>query len=559
MKEFWRRISSNRQLRLELFFSSLLINLLGLASSLYSIQVLNRYLALGIDTTLLTLTVGALIAVVFELLLRAARLRIAQWLCTRADGELGNAVFESNVRGQYALLEQLPVAARREILSGLATVQQCFGSPNLVTLLDAPFAVVFVVVLALLSLKLALAAVVLMALVALVSLLAQSQLRTPMEEQSRASIQLAGYQQTLTAGTEMVRAFQAGPILQERWLKCSTELAGIRAWLNRLQNTIQNASYAGTVLLSMVVMALGAGEVLAGRLDVGSLIGANILASRALGALTRALGLGEQMGRGLRALELIRQLGAIPKERGDGVALGHYSGRLRFEDFAFAYPKQPTPILERFDFELPPGGVVVVTGANGTGKTTMARLLVGLLEPTRGRILADGMDLRQADSAWWRRQIAYLPQEPLFFDGTLRENLCVLNPSASDDEVLILCRELGVGGFVEGGADGLSLLVRNGGASIPLGIRRRLAFARALLGKGQLVVLYDPTEAVDAEGCKAIAAILNRLVKAGHSLIVMSNEPFIISAAQTLIDLNQKPVPRVVHAASSTLTNGGGA
>jgi hypothetical protein len=111
--------------------------------------------------------------------------------------------------------------------------------------------------------------------------------------------------------------------------------------------------------------------------------------------------------------------------------------------------------------------VLAVIGANGTGKTTLARLLVGLLEPTRGRLLADNMDLRQADPGWWRRQVAYLPQEPLFFDGTLRENLTVMAPDTPDDEILALCRELGVGPFVEGSADGLSLVLRNGGNSIP--------------------------------------------------------------------------------------------
>jgi len=104
-----------------------------------------------------------------------------------------------------------------------------------------------------------------------------------------------------------------------------------------------------------------------------------------------------------------------------------------------------------------------------------------------------------------------------------------------------------VGAFVEGGAEGLGLGLRNGGANIPLGIRRRLALVRALLGEGHLVVLDDPTEGVDAEGCKAIAALLSRLVREGRTLVVMSNEPFILGAADAVIDLNHKPVPRVLR------------
>lgn len=547
MNEFFRRIALQPRLRLELWLSSLLINLLGLASSLYSIHVLNRYLALGVDATLVTLTLGAVMAVGFEVLLRNARLRVAQWLCARADTELGETLFEGAVRGQYALVEQLPHTARREILSGQSTVQQCFGAPNLVTLLDTPFAFVFVVVLGMLSPFLACMALLVMGGVTLVSLLAQRRLREPMEAQSRIAMQMAGYQHNLTAGGEMVRAFSAADALKEKWRACADDQAEQRAQLNRLQNTMQNASYAGTLILSMVIMGLGAREVLAGNLDIGSLIGCNILASRALAALTRALGLGEQIGRGQRALELARQLCAIPRERAEGVRLGQTRGSLRFEDMAFGYPKQAVPVLEHFDYLLEAGKVLVFTGANGSGKTTLARLLVGLLEPSRGHLLVDGMDLRQADPQWWRRQVAYLPQEPQFFDGTLRENLCVLAPETADAKVLELCRELAVGAFVEGGAEGLGLVVRNGGGSIPLGIRRRLALVRAVLGGGQLVVLDDPTEGVDAEGCKAIAALLSRLVREGRTLVMMSNESFILGAADTVIDLNHKPVPRVLR------------
>lgn len=547
MNEFFRRIALQPRLRLELWLSSLLINLLGLASSLYSIHVLNRYLALGVDATLVTLTLGAVMAVGFEVLLRNARLRVAQWLCARADTELGETLFEGAVRGQYALVEQLPHTARREILSGQSTVQQCFGAPNLVTLLDTPFAFVFVVVLGMLSPFLACMALLVMAGVTLVSLLAQRRLREPMEAQSRIAMQMAGYQHNLTAGGEMVRAFSAADALKEKWRACADDQAEQRAQLNRLQNTMQNASYAGTLILSMVIMGLGAREVLAGNLDIGSLIGCNILASRALAALTRALGLGEQIGRGQRALELARQLCAIPRERAEGVRLGQTRGSLRFEDMAFGYPKQAVPVLEHFDYSLEAGKVLVFTGANGSGKTTLARLLVGLLEPSRGHLLVDGMDLRQADPQWWRRQVAYLPQEPQFFDGTLRENLCVLAPETADAKILELCRELAVGAFVEGGAEGLGLVVRNGGGSIPLGIRRRLALVRAVLGGGQLVVLDDPTEGVDAEGCKAIAALLSRLVREGRTLVMMSNESFILGAADTVIDLNHKPVPRVLR------------
>lgn len=546
MNEFLKRLSQHPQLRTELLVSSLLINLLGLASSLYSIQVLNRYLALGVDATLISLTLGALIAVGFELALRGARLKVAQWLCARADRQLAHDVFEAAAKGQYNLLEQLPAPARREIIAGQTTVHQCFSAPNLVTALDAPFAVVFLCVLTLISPFLAFFALLLMALVAGISIMAQQKLRAPMEAQSRANIQLAGHQHTLTAGGEMIRAFSAAAPMQQKWQALIDQLTTVRADTNRLQNIIQNSGYAGSIVMGMIIMGLGARQVMGGHLDVGTLIGANILAGRALAAMTRALGLSEQVGRGNRALELLRQLCSIPKEREDGMTLPAYQGQIGLEDVTFGYKSQPVPVMEHLYAQIKPGSVTVVSGANGSGKTTFARLMAGLLEPTRGRIQVDGMDLRQAQPDWWRHQVAYLPQEPVFFDGTLRENLTVLTPDTPDEQLLTLCRELAVAHFVESGSEGLDMTVRGGGNAIPVGIRRRLALVRALAGNGRLVVLDDPSEGVDAEGCKAIAALLNRLTRAGHTLIIMSNENFILSAADLIIDLNSKPTPRLL-------------
>jgi ATP-binding cassette subfamily C protein LapB len=559
MHELWQRIWHDRRIGRDICAASLLINVFGLATAMYSTQVLNRYLALGIDATLLTLTFGAVLALACELVLRSARSDLAQWACAKADLRLGEASVAAYAKSQYLQLELMPAALRREALGGLSTVQQSFGSANATALVDAPFAAVFLLCLFLVSPTLAVIALLVMAAVAGLAWLAYRLGVDPGGEQSRLNVQLAGAHNSLASSTELVRAFRADTALQSTWQRTMEELQKSRNVLARIALLNQNSSYAGGVVLGMLIMAVGARDVFAGHLDAGTLIGANILAGRALSNLSRCLQMFDALARGRRSLEQLSLVARLPRERSEGTVLARYEGRLQFEDLAFGYPKAPTPLFERLDFSMRAGSVLAIVGANGSGKTTFARMLSGLLEPTRGRILVDGMDLRQALPDWWRKQVAYLPQEPQFFDGTLRENLIVLNPEIEAAALNALCRELALGEFIDSSPNGLEMPVRNGAATIPVGIRRRLALVRALAGDGRLVVLDDPTEGLDAAGCRAVATMLNRLVREGRSIVVMTNEAFIVNAAEASIDLTVKPQPRIVRAERKTEATAEGA
>lgn len=253
-----------------------------------------------------------------------------------------------------------------------------------------------------------------------------------------------------------------------------------------------------------------------------------------------------------QALALLQEFSKIPQERTDGSALSKYNGHLEFQDIAFIHPGQRVPLFESMTLKLEPGALLVVSGANGAGKTTLARLIAGLLEPTRGKILADGVDLSQVVPEWWRKQIVYLPQEPSFLNATIGDNLKATKPDLDEGGMNELIRAAGLKSFVDQSPEGFQTLLTNNGANLSLGVRRRLALARALASDGMLVVIDDPTEGLDAQGAQVVIDSLNGLTKRGRTILVFTHDPNIISGVSQYLDLDSKPTPKLIRKEAKT-------
>lgn len=541
----------------ELLLASLLINFLGLVSSLYSMQVMNRYVTFGIDATLATLTLGALIALALEFMLRKARGNIELLACNRAVAKAQDQALLAYAGSRYQLLEQIPVTQRREILAGLGPISQALSPQNLSGVMDAPFAALYVVAVFLLSPILAGAMLLVITVAWLLAARSQTRMREPTEAMTEASSRVGGVSHFMVSGAETLRMFSGIAPLRRDWTAAQGQMTTLRARLQELQSEQQYHSIVGSNFMTILVYAVGAISVVTGKLDVGSLIGASILSSRALAAFSRLTQSQELFERAVQAFGRLDALSKMPAERQQGSVPRALKGHLELVDAAFTWPGQPMPVFESLSLKLQPGTVMAIVGGNGAGKSSVVRMLVGLLEPDRGHVKVDGHDLRQLVPQWWRQQLVYLPQEPQFFDGTLRENLKVMQPEMSDEELLGWCRKLDLGGFLESQPRGLDSPVRNAGAHLPVGVRRRLALVRALLTQGRLVVLDEPFEGVDKRGAQAMATVLNDLVTQGCTLIVTTADESIIKSAGTVLDLSSKPVPRVIEK-SATPTMAGG-
>ncbi|WP_420417845.1 peptidase domain-containing ABC transporter [Pacificispira sp.] len=528
-----------------MLIASVLANILGLASSLYVIQVLNRYVSHGVDATLLTLTVGVGLAILFELGFRWSRMRLAAAVSGEPDHRAGIGAFGILTTAKLGALERMSSGDRREAISGLEQVESAYSAPNLTAMMDLPFALLYLGAIFLFSPPLALIVLIALCLVMVLGLVNQIALRPMTRKLTEHQAVGHGLIGTTTSTAESVRAFGAGDQLITDWAKNLSVVQGLRRRLARRQGGLQSLTQSIQGIMSAGVIAFGATLVVIGELDVGMMIGANLLAARAMQPVTRFAQLSEALVKSRQAMERAKSLAELPVEPGEGAALRTYSGKLELRDLAYTAPGAPAPLFEDLNVVLEAGSVVALIGRNGAGKTTMARLIAGLVEPSRGQILADDVDLRQIVPAWWRRQIVYLPQEPTFINATIRDNLKLLNPDLTDEALEAILERSGAARFVHETEKGLDTMVVNNGLNMARGERRRLAVARALASGGRLVLFDEPTEGMDEEGVRQIYETLVQLARAGRTIIVSSHDPQIIRGAQMLIDLDAKPKPEI--------------
>jgi len=547
MKELLRRLFLKPGLSLEIAIASLFANILALAAPLFVIQVLNRYIAHGVDATLATLTSGVILAIILELFFRQIRARLARSISAGANAELALASFSILIKAKASALERIPPGQRSQVVNAPSAVESAYSAGNISAVFDVPFALLFVGVLFLLSPVLSGIVGVFLVVVFIGSTLGSMS----MQSHNRNLLQASGAGNaiigTATRQIDTVRAFNAASFLRHAWENQLARVLPLRSRMEARQNLIQTLTQTAAALMSVFVVAIGATLVVAGQLDVGAMIGANILAARALMPISKFSQLSGVFAKASQSLELLREFAKLPLEADSGSYRSQYTGGLEFRDAAFSFPSASTPLFESLSVTIRPGTVTVVTGANGTGKTTLARIMAGILDPVRGQVLIDGLDLRQTSPEWWRRQIIYFPQEPYLLNGTIRDSLQTSNPDLEEKDLGLILASSGLTNFLDESPNGLETQIADNGANLSLGIRRRLALARALTTDGKLAIFDEPTEGLDTDGIASINAVMQELATKGNTIIVLSHDPRIVSAAHMTIDLNAKPMPQIIE------------
>lgn len=503
---FWSAIGAQRFVYRDVLAAAALVNLFALAFPIFSMNVYDRVVPNAAVETLWAMAIGIVLILCADLWLRNLRSRFVDEASARIDVELSARLME-RVLGLRLAHRPESVGSFASNLRGFEQVRDFIASSTVTALIDLPFALLFVLVMAWLSPWLAIPVVVVFAVIVILGWVLQHRLHQLSESTWRASAQRNATLIESLTGLETIKAQGAEGAIQAKWERANTFLARINVRMRALSASAMYGTAWLTQLTSVSVVVIGVYLIGERQLTMGALIAAGMLAGRALAPAGQVVGLLMQYQGARTALESLDKLMAQPVERpspAEGgapfVQRSDFKGEIELRNLRFAYPNREDLALDGVSLRIAPGEKVAFIGRVGSGKSTLQRLVMGLyqpMEPNGGAVLLDGIDLRQLDPADVRRNIGHVAQDVLLFHGSLRDNIAFGMPYADDAAIVAAAEVAGLTDFVHRHPKGFDLPVGERGELLSGGQRQAVGIARAVLHNAPILLLDEPTSAMD--------------------------------------------------------------
>lgn len=527
LRWFWSAIWRYRSHYAFALVATVVANVLTLATTFFSMNVYDRVIPNQAYVTLWTLAIGAGLAILLEFVLRWLKSRLIDIGARKAD-LLTSAVIFREVMAIRLEHRPASVGSFTSSMRDFDALRDFLSSATLVALTDLPFALLFLAAIWLIAGPLAWIPLGALLLALVVGLACQPLLTRYLRENMRESAERQSVMVETLLNLETAKAMRAESFLQRRWEENGALAAQSNHHVKTLSALLVGLSVAVQQLVTIVMVVYGVYLIGANSITMGALIAAVLLAGRAIAPVSQVIGLATRYQQARLSIEVLRGLAKRPKDRTPGrnyLAPASVAGSLVLHDVGFAYPaKQPIPVLQGIGLSLPVGTRLGLLGRVGSGKSTLMRLAGGLYAPGKGQVTLDDLDLAQIEPTNLRRHVALLGQETQLFHGTLRENLVLADGWITDDRILEVLRDLDMLGLVERHPRGLDRPLEEGGTGLSGGQRQLLAIARLMLRSPAVVILDEPTSAMDQNTERRVIEVMGRWLQ-GRTLLLATHRP----------------------------------
>ena len=550
-----------------ILLASLATNFLGIASILFSMQVYDRVVPAQSMPTLYVLFGGVLLAMLFAYMLRQARARITDVLGKRADLRVSDKVFGHALRVRNSARPKATGTFMSQ-LRELESVRDMLTSTAIAAIADVPFFLLFCIVFWYIAGNLVWIPVLAAVLMVLPGILAQKRMRALAQEGMRESSLRNAMLVEAVQGIEDIKLLQAESRFQAHWNHYNEVSADIGIKLRDLTGTLNNWTQTVQAGVFTVVVFVGAPMVMEGDITTGVLVAASMLSSRMLGplaSLTQILSRWQQAKIAKDALDNLLRMPVDNPEHGKRIHRASLTGHYVFDNAVFSHDGQQTA-LKVGSLKIQPGERIAILGRNGAGKSTLLRVLSGMLEPQTGHVMLDDTPLAHIDPADVRRDVGLLSQESRLFHGTLRENLLLGAPTATDEEVMTALRAGGAWSYVRALPDGLDHVVLEGGLGLSGGQRQSLLLSRLLVRNPHVVLLDEPSALLDDGAEQAVIQTLAALptnatmVIATHrrAMLQLVKRVLVVDNGQVILDGPRDKILEKLHSIAADKTTSAG-
>ncbi|MGB4882051.1 MAG: type I secretion system permease/ATPase [Neisseria sp.] len=546
---FWKVIWRFKSYYYQVILATFIINFLALVSSLYVMNVYDRVIPNQAYETLWVLSIGVVLAISFEFVAKLIRGHLTDIAGKKADLIISSALFR---RVMSIRLADRPASSGSYAsnLREFESVRDFMTSASLLTLVDLPFLILFLVVIGTVAGKVVIVPSVIIPIVIIVGFLVQRPLSRHINESMKESSQRQGLAVEALEGIETLKTNNATSWAQQRWdeytAKTSASSIKVRDTSNFMVNFAVGMQQLNTVGLVLFGTYLIHAENQADRITMGALIAAVILSGRALAPLAQIAGLATRFQQAKLALDGVNKIIERPIERNPErkyITLSQVQGNIVFENVIFNYQKDTASAVEDLKLVIRPGEKVGILGRIGSGKSTLLKLASGLYEADKGNITLDGVDLRQLDPSFLRNQVALLSQSPRLFLGTLRENMDLARSDgySSDQELLIALQRFGLDRIIRNHPRGLDMPLGEDGLGLSGGQKQIIALARLTLRQPKVVLLDEPTTGLDQATERMALTAVGQWCK-DKTMIVVTHRPQVLQIVNRIIVMDNGKV-----------------
>lgn len=539
-KWFWGSLSKNKPIYIQVILAALVINMFIMATPMFTMNVYDRVLPNNALDTLWVLSIGILVVMVFDFILKIVRAHFIEVAGKRADILMSSRIFDQllNIR-----LDSKPSSTGQFVsrLQSFESVREFFTSATVAAIVDLPFIIIFIMLIFYLG-----GAILgfISIITVVVSFLFSWYMQKPIKDivgRSAKEEQIKSTTLTETvAGLEIIKSVRAQNRMRTHWENSinQTSFFGKKAqFMSQIVSFftafISQASNIGIVIAGVYLASEG-------NMTMGGIIAAMMLNGRVIAPVSQIVGMIIRFDRTMLSLNNLDEIMQMPVERNEGqqyLSRPDLQGDIEFKDVVFSYKGQNFDVLKNINLKIKQGEKVGIIGKIGSGKSTLWKLLMNLYEPTRGSVLIDRTDIRQIDPVDLRRAIGCVPQEPFLFMGTVKDNITIGEQYASDQEILRASKIAGVHDFLGKHDSGYDLLVGERGEGLSGGERQSITLARALLTDPKIMILDEPTNSMDGQTEEAFKRRMKDIVK-DKTVILVTHRPSVLSLVDRLIVLD---------------------